>query len=78
MILLRGLVASWRGDMTGIPAFSQRVYQLTRTIPRGDRISPSGGSISKRRLLSIEGGQPSAGKTLFDVLLFVAPPRPHP
>ncbi|WGS21613.1 MULTISPECIES: methylated-DNA--[protein]-cysteine S-methyltransferase [unclassified Bradyrhizobium] len=111
-------------DMTGIPAFSQRVYQLTRTIPRGetrtygevasalrasgathsvaqairrnpfmiivpchrvleaghyaDRISPNGGSVSKRRLLSIEGGHPTASKTLFDVLLSVAPPRPHP
>jgi methylated-DNA-[protein]-cysteine S-methyltransferase len=43
-----------------------------------DRISPNGGSISKRRLLSIEGAQPTTGKTLFDVLLPVAPPRPHP
>jgi methylated-DNA-[protein]-cysteine S-methyltransferase len=41
-----------------------------------DRISPNGGSISKRRLLSIEGAG-SSGKTLFDVLLPVAPPRPQ-
>ena len=41
-----------------------------------DKISPNGGSISKRRLLSIEGGGPSS-KTLFDVLLPVAPPRPQ-
>ena len=42
-----------------------------------DKISPHGGVISKRRLLSIEGvGNPSS-KTLFDVLLPVAPPRPQ-
>jgi methylated-DNA-[protein]-cysteine S-methyltransferase len=110
-------------DMTGIPAFNQRVYAFARSIPRGetrtygevashlrasgavysvaqaiarnpymiivpchrvleagnyaDKISPNGGAISKRRLLSIEGTHPTAGKTLFDVLLPVAPPRPH-
>jgi len=110
-------------DMTGIPAFNQRVYALARSIPRGetrtygevashlrasgavysvaqaigrnpfmiivpchrvleagnyaDKISPNGGAISKRRLLSIEGAHPTASKTLFDVLLPVAPPRPH-
>jgi methylated-DNA-[protein]-cysteine S-methyltransferase len=110
-------------DMTGIPVFSQRVYALTRAIPRGetstyaeiasalrasgavhsvtqaiarnpfmiivpchrvleaghyaDKISPNGGAISKRRLLSIEGASPTASKTLFDVLLPVAPPRAH-
>jgi methylated-DNA-[protein]-cysteine S-methyltransferase len=42
-----------------------------------DRISPSGGSISKRRLLSIEGAGRPGSKTLFDVLLPVAPPRPQ-
>jgi methylated-DNA-[protein]-cysteine S-methyltransferase len=109
-------------DMTGIPAFNQRVYAFARSIPRGesrtyadvasalrasgaihsvaqaiarnpfmiivpchrvleaghyaDKISPNGGAISKRRLLSIEGNHPTAGKTLFDVLLPVAPPRP--
>ena len=43
-----------------------------------DRISANGGAISKRRLLSIEGARgPVSGKTLFDVLLPVAPPRPH-
>jgi methylated-DNA-[protein]-cysteine S-methyltransferase len=108
-------------DMTGIPAFSQRVYQITREIPRGktltygdiaarlrasgavhsvaqaiarnpfmmivpchrvlerggyaDRISPYGGIISKRRLLSLEGTATPSSKTLFDVLLPVAPPR---
>jgi methylated-DNA-[protein]-cysteine S-methyltransferase len=41
-----------------------------------DKISPNGGAISKRRLLSIEGAHPTASKTLFDVLLPVAPPRP--
>jgi methylated-DNA-[protein]-cysteine S-methyltransferase len=128
-----GIVALLRGgdsdlsdvtlDMTGIPAFSQRVYAFTRTIPRGetrvyadvasalrasgavfsvtqaigrnpfmiivpchrvleagryaDNISPNGGAISKRRLLSIEGTKTTASKTLFDVLLPVAPPRAH-
>jgi methylated-DNA-[protein]-cysteine S-methyltransferase len=42
-----------------------------------DKISPNGGAISKRRLLSIEGAHPTTSKTLFDVLLPVAPPRPH-
>jgi methylated-DNA-[protein]-cysteine S-methyltransferase len=43
-----------------------------------DRISPYGGVISKRRLLSIEGARgTTASKTLFDVLLPVAPPRPQ-
>jgi methylated-DNA-[protein]-cysteine S-methyltransferase len=42
-----------------------------------DKISPNGGTISKRHLLSIEGGHASVGKTLFDVLLPVAPPRLH-
>jgi methylated-DNA-[protein]-cysteine S-methyltransferase len=40
-----------------------------------DRISANGGSISKRRLLSIEGAGRPGSKTLFDVLLPVAPPR---
>jgi methylated-DNA-[protein]-cysteine S-methyltransferase len=42
-----------------------------------DKISPNGGSISKRRLLSIEGAGSPSRKTLFDVLLPVAPPRPQ-
>lgn len=43
-----------------------------------DRISANAGAISKRRLLSIEGARgPVSGKTLFDVLLPVAPSCPH-
>jgi methylated-DNA-[protein]-cysteine S-methyltransferase len=42
-----------------------------------DKISPNGGSISKRRLLSIEGAGSPSSKTLFEVLLPVAPPRPQ-
>ena len=42
-----------------------------------DKISPYGGTISKRRLLSIEGARATHSKTLFDVLLPVAPPRPQ-
>jgi methylated-DNA-[protein]-cysteine S-methyltransferase len=42
-----------------------------------DRISPNGGVISKRRLLSLEGTRTTVSKTLFDVLLPVAPPRAH-
>jgi methylated-DNA-[protein]-cysteine S-methyltransferase len=42
-----------------------------------DQISPNGGAISKRRLLSIEGARATSSKTLFDVLLPVAPPRPQ-
>jgi methylated-DNA-[protein]-cysteine S-methyltransferase len=41
-----------------------------------DRLSPYGGVISKRRLLALEGAHPVASKTLFEVLLPVAPPRP--
>ena len=41
-----------------------------------DKMSAHGGSISKRTLLSIEGARAGvASKTLFDVLLPVAPPR---
>ncbi|ANW04764.1 methylated-DNA--[protein]-cysteine S-methyltransferase [Bradyrhizobium icense] len=125
--LLRGAVCDLSDvalDMTGIPAFNQRVYAYVRAIPRGetrtyaevaahlrasgavhsvaqaigrnpfmiivpchrvleagnyaDKISAFGGAISKRRLLSIEGASQTSGKTLFDVLLPVAPPRPHP
>jgi methylated-DNA-[protein]-cysteine S-methyltransferase len=110
-------------DMSGIHAFNARVYDFTRTIPRGetrtygevathlrasgavhsvaqaiaknpfmiivpchrvleagnyaDKISANGGTISKRRLLSIEGAGSPTSKTLFDVLLPVAPPRPQ-
>jgi methylated-DNA-[protein]-cysteine S-methyltransferase len=130
---IEGIVAVLRGehtdfadvalDMQDIPPFNRRVYEFTRTIPRGvtrtyndvaaslrisgaahsvaqvmaknpfmiivpchrvleaghyaDRMSAFGGSISKRRLLSIEGTAPMIGKTLFDVLLPVAAPRPH-
>jgi methylated-DNA-[protein]-cysteine S-methyltransferase len=132
-IAIDGIVALLRGqasdlsdvtlDMSGIHAFNQRVYEFTRTIPRGetrtygevaaslrasgaahsvaqaiarnpfmiivpchrvleaggyaDKISPNGGTISKRRLLSIEGAGSTNSKTLFDVLLPVAPPRPQ-
>ena len=122
--LLRGEAGDFSDvtlDMSGIHAFNQRVYQITRGIPRGetrtygevaarlgtsgavlsvakaiarnpfviivpchrvleaggyaDQISPHGGTVSRRRLLSIEGvGSPSS-KTLFDVLLPVAPSR---
>lgn len=41
-----------------------------------DRLSPYGGVISKRRLLALEGAHPIDSKTLFEVLLPVAPPRP--
>ncbi|MEH2575733.1 methylated-DNA-[protein]-cysteine S-methyltransferase [Bradyrhizobium sp. AZCC 1708] len=133
-VAIEGIIALSRGaacdlsdvalDLTGIPAFNQRVYAYTRAIPRGetrtyaevaaslrasgavssvawvigrnpfmiivpchrvleaghyaDKISAFGGAISKRRLLSIEGASQTSSKTLFDVLLPVAPPRPHP
>jgi methylated-DNA-[protein]-cysteine S-methyltransferase len=132
-IAIEGMVALLRGgpadlsdvtlDMTGIHIFNQRVYEITRAIPRGetrtygevaarlgapsaahsvaqaiarnpfliivpchrvleagsytDRIAPNGGVISKRRLLSIEGAVSPNSKTLFDVLLPVAPSRPQ-
>ncbi|HEU0216994.1 MAG TPA: methylated-DNA--[protein]-cysteine S-methyltransferase [Stellaceae bacterium] len=132
-LAIEGIVALLRGkasdfsditlDMEGVPTFNQRVYEHTRTIPRGetrtygevaaalrrtggersvaqaiaknpfmiivpchrvletghyaDKNSPFGGTISKRHLLSVEGTRPIASKTLFDVLLPVAPSRPH-
>jgi methylated-DNA-[protein]-cysteine S-methyltransferase len=52
-------------------------HRVLETGGYADKISPNGGVISKRRLLSMEGtGNPSS-KTLFDVLLPVAPPRPQ-
>jgi methylated-DNA-[protein]-cysteine S-methyltransferase len=42
-----------------------------------DKISLHGGVITKRRLLSLEGAHGASSKTLFDVLLPAAPPRPH-
>jgi methylated-DNA-[protein]-cysteine S-methyltransferase len=133
-LAIEGIVTLLRGgdsdlseivlDMTGIPAFNQRVYAFARSIPRGetrlyaevasalrasgavysvaqaiarnpfmiivpchrvletghyaDKISPNGGAISKRRLLSVEGTRTTTSKTLFDVLLPVAPPRAPP
>ncbi len=132
-VAIEGITALLRGqaydlsdvtlDTSGIPGFSQRVYQFARGIPRGetrtynevaaalrasgavhsvaqaiaknpfmiivpchrvleaghyaDRISPFGGSVSKRRLLSIEHTCAGAGTTLFDVLLTIGGPRPH-
>jgi methylated-DNA-[protein]-cysteine S-methyltransferase len=43
-----------------------------------DTMSPHSGTISRRHLLSIEGVRTTAGKTLFDALLPVAPSRLHP
>jgi methylated-DNA-[protein]-cysteine S-methyltransferase len=40
-----------------------------------DRLSPYAGMISKRRLLALEGAHPVTSKTLFEVLLPVAPSR---
>jgi methylated-DNA-[protein]-cysteine S-methyltransferase len=133
-IAIEGITALLRGepadlsdvnlDMSGLPGFSQRVYALTRAIPRGetrsygelakqlgasgavhsvaqvlsrnpfviivpchrvldargfaDKMSLNGGTISRRRLLAIEGAHCGvSSKTLFDVLLPVAPPRPQ-
>jgi methylated-DNA-[protein]-cysteine S-methyltransferase len=122
--LLRGEMSDLsavRLDMSGMHIFTQRVYEVTRRIARGetltydevaakmgtpsamrpvaqaiarnpfviivpchrvlerggyaDAMSPYGGLISKRRLLSIEGSKTSTSKTLLDVLLPVAPPR---
>jgi methylated-DNA-[protein]-cysteine S-methyltransferase len=52
-------------------------HRVLETGSYADKISPNGGVISKRRLLSIEGGLSQGSKTLFDVLLPVAPPRPQ-
>jgi len=52
-------------------------HRVLETGNYADKISPNGGVISKRRLLSIEGAHATVSKTLFEVLLPVAPPRPH-
>jgi methylated-DNA-[protein]-cysteine S-methyltransferase len=52
-------------------------HRVLETGSYADKISPNGGAISKRRLLSIEGAVSTSAKTLFDVLLPVAPPRPQ-
>src|ERR1700759_2427268 len=52
-------------------------HRVLETGHYADKISPFGGTISKRHLLSLEGTHPIASKTLFDVLLPVAPPRPQ-
>jgi methylated-DNA-[protein]-cysteine S-methyltransferase len=52
-------------------------HRVLETGGYADRISPFGGSISKRRLLGIDGATGPSSRTLFDVLLPVAPPRPQ-
>ncbi len=52
-------------------------HRVLETGGYADKISPHGGVISKRRLLSIEGTGSPSSKTLFDVLLPVARPRPQ-
>jgi methylated-DNA-[protein]-cysteine S-methyltransferase len=52
-------------------------HRVLETGNYADKISPNGGAISKRRLLSIEGASGFSSKTLFDVLLPVAAPRPQ-
>jgi methylated-DNA-[protein]-cysteine S-methyltransferase len=51
-------------------------HRVLETGHYADKNSPFGGTISKRHLLSLEGTRPIASKTLFDVLLPVAPTRP--
>ena len=121
--LLRGQAADFSEvtlDIRDVSPFARRVYDVTRTILRGetmtynevaDRLKPpgaphavaqvlsqnpfpiivpchrvleaggyadktsvNGGSISKRRLLSIDGAGGKSSQTLFDVLLPVARP----
>ena len=53
-------------------------HRVLETGNYADKISPHGGVISKRRLLSIEGAHPTVSKTLFEVLLpGVARPAPN-
>jgi methylated-DNA-[protein]-cysteine S-methyltransferase len=51
-------------------------HRVLETGNYADRPSPYAGVISKRRLLALEGAHPVASKTLFEVLLPVAAPRP--
>jgi methylated-DNA-[protein]-cysteine S-methyltransferase len=52
-------------------------HRLLGTGQHAERPSPYAGTITRRHLLSIEGASPAAGRTLFEVLLPVAPTRPH-
>lgn len=72
------------GELSVAQAIAKNPFMIMvpchRVLERGyyaDKNSPFGGTISKRHLLSVEGTRPIASKTLFDVLLPVAPPRPH-
>src|SRR4051794_13173427 len=51
-------------------------HRVLETRNYADRPSPYSGVVSKRRLLALEGAHPVASKTLFEVLLPVAPPQP--
>jgi methylated-DNA-[protein]-cysteine S-methyltransferase len=79
-----GEVAAKLGASGAAQAISRNPFMIIvpchRVLEAGsyaDKISPNGGAISKRRLLSIEGAGGMSSKTLFDVLLPVAPPRPQ-
>jgi methylated-DNA-[protein]-cysteine S-methyltransferase len=52
-------------------------HRVLATDGEPERFSMNGGTISQRRLLSLEGALAWSGPTLFDALLPVAPPRPH-
>jgi len=52
-------------------------HRVLATDGEADRFSINSGTISQRRLLSLEGALANSGPTLFDALLPVAPPRPH-
>jgi methylated-DNA-[protein]-cysteine S-methyltransferase len=73
-----------RGEFSVVQALAKNPFMIIvpchRVLEAGnyaDKNSPFGGTISKRHLLSLEGSRPIASKTLFDVLLPVAAPRPH-
>jgi methylated-DNA-[protein]-cysteine S-methyltransferase len=50
-------------------------HRVTMEGGQAERTSPNAGAISRRHLLSIEGNRPAVGRTLFDALLPVGPPR---
>ena len=52
-------------------------HRVLATDGEADRFSINSGTVSQRRLLSLEGALAKSGPTLFDALLPVAPPRPH-
>jgi methylated-DNA-[protein]-cysteine S-methyltransferase len=81
-------VAKWLGASGAAHAVGQAIgrnpftilvpcHRVLATDGAAEGFGMNGGTVSKRRLLSLEGALAKSGPTLFDALLRVAPPRPQ-